>query len=255
MNKKELDKAGRKHREDLCDEYLGEPDRLPLLVFSDEKLFKRSQNKNKVYVRRRKGTAHLEKHINFYKPCGGNADCNVFLYITRHGKGGLYLAERTDIYDQSAKKIRAPKKGEKLGFDGDSYYEMMRDYVLPSLEDQFGKDFEWMQDNAPIHKSENLKRYSGQTVKGLLNDRGITLVNWPPNSPDLNPVEHVWTLLNRLVKRKMRKWLPKNKQQMWRLIKNCWTHVKNEHVVRIYDSFMARLLVVKANRGSNNNKY
>ena len=83
MNKKELDKAGRKHREDLCDEYLGEPDRLPLLVFSDEKLFKRSQNKNKVYVRRRKGTAQLEKHINFYKPCSGNADCNLTLSLTK----------------------------------------------------------------------------------------------------------------------------------------------------------------------------
>jgi transposase len=40
-----------------------------------------------------------------------------------------------------------------------------------------------MQDNAPGHKAKD-------TLEDL-HERGIFLIDWPPNSPDLNPIEHI----------------------------------------------------------------
>ena len=45
-----------------------------------------------------------------------------------------------------------------------------------------------MQDGAPGHAS-------GYTFHELV-DRGIQLIFWPPFSPELNPIETVWNIMN-----------------------------------------------------------
>ncbi|KAF7656121.1 hypothetical protein LDENG_00046140 [Lucifuga dentata] len=59
------------------------------------------------------------------------------------------------------------------------YQEILEHFMLPSADKLYGDaDFLFQQDLAPAH--------SAKTTRNWFADHGITVLDWPANSPDLN---------------------------------------------------------------------
>ena len=72
----------------------------------------------------------------------------------------------------------------KHGYSARSYIEVLDAKVALIFKD-LDNGYEFMQDNASIH--------TVHTVQAWFCEHGICLViNWPPYSPDLNLIKHIW---------------------------------------------------------------
>lgn len=73
--------------------------------------------------------------------------------------------------------------------NSEAYIDVLKDYVIAS-RDWYGMDpatFIFQQDNASIH--------TACIVKDFFTESNITILKWPVNSLDLNPIEHLWLFL------------------------------------------------------------
>ncbi len=85
----------------------------------------------------------------------------------------------------------------KINVTAPVYQEILEHFMLPSDYQLFkDADFIFQQDLTPAH--------AAKSTKSWLNDRGVGVLDWPANSPDLN-IENLWGI----VKRKMRNKRPK----------------------------------------------
>ena len=63
------------------------------------------------------------------------------------------------------------------------YKQHVKDHVLLVLRNSTKQPPIFMQDNAPCHKA--------MVIMNVLKAENVTVMDWPPQSPDLNPIENV----------------------------------------------------------------
>ncbi|KAJ7316914.1 hypothetical protein JRQ81_003076, partial [Phrynocephalus forsythii] len=90
------------------------------------------------------------------------------------------------VYQEILEHLMLSSTDELYG-DGE-YIHMLRFFRGPILF--YSNPFQ--QDSAPAHTAKSIKTW--------FNDHGITVLYWPANSPDLNPIENLWGLAKRKMK-------------------------------------------------------
>jgi transposase len=110
--------------------------------------------------------------------------------------------------------------------------------TINRLNQTYG-DFGWrlMQDNATCHVSRATMSY--------LSSKVTFLEDWPPHSPDLNVIEHVWSWMKTRICQR----LPKTIDALKQCIMEVWGELSLLHISNLIDSMTRRLHAVYDNNG------
>ena len=118
--------------------------------------------------------------------------------------------------------------------NADAYIDMLENDFFNMVEENLLEDFIWMHDNAPPHVATKTKEY--------LEWNGIITMEWPPMSPDLNPIEYVWSLLQKEVYKEKKVY--KNTTDLWNAIMAAWHVLPLETFQNLYNSIPGRIIKV-----------
>jgi transposase len=121
--------------------------------------------------------------------------------------------------------------------NGTTYKELLKEVLLPELA-AADREMTFMQDNASCHKSK--------LVMDFLAENNVKTLPWPPQSPDLNPIENLWAIIK---KRRSKKFgFPTKKEELIEQIFDIWNDVNIELCEKLSDSVGRRLeACLKAN--------
>jgi hypothetical protein len=118
-----------------------------------------------------------------------------------------------------------------------TYIQTLKDHLLPEIaaaKVEFGVDLTFMQDNAPCHKT--------RLVVDFLNQNSIKTLDWPPQSPDMNPIENLWSIIKK--KRQKKFGFCKKKNDLIEQVFEIWNEINDELLDNLTDSIENRLLEV-----------
>ncbi len=119
------------------------------------------------------------------------------------------------------------------------YRDILDENLLQSAQDlRLGRRFTFQQDNDPKHTAKITKEW--------LHNNSVTVLEWPSQSPDLNPIEHLWRDLKMAVHQRYHPtW------QNWRgSARRNGRGSPNPGVKNLLQSFPKRLMAVLNQKGA-----
>ncbi len=91
--------------------------------------------------------------------------------------------------------------------------------------------------------------HTAKSTKSWLNDHGVTVLDWPANSPDLNPIDNLWCI----VKRKMINTRPTNADELKATVKETWASRPLQQCHKLITSMPRRIEAVIKAKGAPTN--
>lgn len=105
--------------------------------------------------------------------------------------------------------------------------------IFESISNVFGEKWVWQQDGATPHTAEDTLLFILPKIPHLL--------PWPAFSPDLSPIEQVWSY----IKKKLAGQKFEDPDELFNAIEQTWNEIPDSVLHNIYSSFYARLVVCK----------
>ena len=119
--------------------------------------------------------------------------------------GGLYVG---DLF-----QVKGIMKKEE-------YHSILVRHAIPSGKRLFGSAWVFQQDNDPKHMSKLCQNYLKQKAES----GEIVQMEWPPQSPDLSPIELLWEEVDRQVQRKK----PSSVESLVRIVHQVWGELSQD---------------------------
>ena len=111
------------------------------------------------------------------------------------------------------------------------YKDTLENSLLPSVDLLYGQEQAW------IFQQDGATSHTAKSVKTWFDENNITLLDWPSKSPDLNPIENIWSWIDHnFVKSKLT-----NVEQLKEEILRLWLQVPREMCMRLVESMPKRI--------------
>ena len=121
------------------------------------------------------------------------------------------------------------------------YIQILKKHLLPLIKEEFNCRGYWFQDdNAPVHTAKDVKKWI------LMNEIKV-LPDWPSQSPDLNPIEHLWAGLERRIR--SRSQAITNVAELETALQEEWDKISQSQVMALIESMPRRIEAVITNNG------
>jgi transposase len=125
---------------------------------------------------------------------------------------------------------------KNVTMNGERYQQVLEDHLLPFMA--IHRCTHFLQDGAPCHASKRIKQY--------LADKPFQVMDWPGNSPDLNPIENAWNFMKNRLNSQDISSVPKLKEAITKM----WTmDISVEYLRTLSDSMPRRMEEVIKNGG------
>ena len=127
--------------------------------------------------------------------------------------------------------------------NSERYIKVLEDFVYPISFEKGDPSIDWlyMDDNASCHRSHITKQFKKQM--------GLRTIEWPPYSPDINPIENIWSVMKKTIRRNIQ--LTDDLVNLKRLVINTWKDIPQatiDNVINSMSSRVGKILNCKGNR-------
>ena len=214
-----ISEQNRKKRLQWCKERRTWDNEWKTVIWSDESRFTLYQNDAHVRVWRQPREAY-------------DVDCLVPTY--KHGGGGI-MVWGCFVNNQPGPLVLVEGK-----LNSDGYIKILQKNLLPFLSQLEPNAYIFQEDNAPIHTAKKVAKWK--------DENRITSFSWPAQSPDLNPIEHVWDRLERGIRGRTTP--PKTFSELAAAVKEEWLKLDPNYLENLVESMPRRIKAVIASKGN-----
>eukprot|EP00834_Sanchytrium_tribonematis_P005680 NODE_361_length_8796_cov_0.460274.p1 type:complete len:337 gc:universal NODE_361_length_8796_cov_0.460274:4499-3489(-) len=119
------------------------------------------------------------------------------------------------------------------------------------LRESFLPNYRFLEEHGYVLQQDNASAHTAEIVTDFLDENGIDVIEWPPNSPDLSPIENIWAYLKKAIGERG---TPENFDELLKWVTEMWDEICEKHCPKLYESIPRRIEMCLKNNG-NTTKY